>query len=96
MTAHRIINIAIAIAGGCLIAAVLSCADLLGPDDIDTARLQSQDLQAAKRAAHARARFEQAAQQACGDNAGYAELAVGVVQCFTHRGSKTHIAEVRQ
>lgn len=91
---HRLINIALAIAGVIFIAAVLSCSSLLGPDDIETERLQMRDLQAAKRAAQKQARFEKAAQQACGENAGFAELGGNAVQCFTKRGYRTRVAEV--
>jgi hypothetical protein len=91
---HRLINIALAIAGGIFIAAVLSCSHLLGPDDLEAEKAQASDLQAAIRTAQKRARFEKAAQQACGDNAGYIELHGGGVQCMTHRGYKTQIAQV--
>ena len=86
MSAHRLINIGIALAGAIFFAAILSASHLLGPDDITTERMQASDLQAAQRQAQRRARFEKAAQQACGENAGFAELANGTVQCFTHRG----------
>ena len=91
---HRLLNIALAIAGVIFIATVLSCSSLLGPDDIETERLQMRDLQAAKRAAQRQARFEKAAQQACGENGAYIELHTGGVQCMTHRGFKTQIAQV--
>ena len=94
MTAHRLINIGLALASALLFAAVLSASHLLGPDDMETERLQVRDLQAAQRQAQRQARFEKAAQQACGDNAGFIELAGGAVQCFTHRGYKTQIAQV--
>jgi hypothetical protein len=92
MTAHRLINIGLAMAGSLLFAAVLSASHLLGPDDIETERQQMRDLQDAKRQAQQQARFEKAAQQACGENAGYLLLHSGAIQCFTHRGFKTQIA----
>ena len=91
---HRLINIALAIAGVIFIATVLSCSSLLGPDDIETERTQARDLQAAKRAAQKQARFEKAAQLACGENSGFAELGGNAVQCFTKRGYRTRVSEV--
>lgn len=89
MSAHRLINIGLALVSALLFAAVLSASHLLGPDDIETEHLQVRDLQAAQRQAQRQARFEKAAQQACGDNAGFIELSDGAVQCFTHRGYRT-------
>ncbi len=92
MTDHRLINISIALVGALLFATVLSASHLLGQDDIETERQQMRDLQAAQRQAQRQARLEKAAQQACGENAGYLLLHSGAIQCFTHRGFKTQIA----
>jgi uncharacterized low-complexity protein len=89
MTTHRLINISIALAGALLFATVLSASQLLGPDDIETERQQMRDLQESKRQAQQQARFDKAAQAVCGENAGYALLSDGAIQCFTHRGYRT-------
>lgn len=47
-------------------------------------------LDAAPQAPTAHDRMRNAARQMCGsENAAWEEVAPGVVQCFTHRGSKT-------
>lgn len=94
MTAHRLINIGLVITFTAFAAAMLSASHLLGPDDIETEKLTMRDIQAAQRQAHQRARFEKAAQLACGENAGFAELGGNAVQCFTKRGYRTRVAEV--
>lgn len=94
MNTHRFLNVSLALAFSIFAAAALSTAHLLGPDDIDTDRMQANDLQAAKHEAQRQARFEKAVRQACGENSAYIELSDGAVQCFTHRGFKTQIAKV--
>lgn len=40
-------------------------------------------------------RFARAAQAICGNNAAWADLGGGTVQCLTHRGYKTTVAQVQ-
>lgn len=78
MTAHRSLNIALAV----LMALALSSAYLLdGPSPWATAQAMADDARAAQRqadeqdkASAARNRFEQAAQDLCGQNAGWQDL----------------------
>jgi hypothetical protein len=73
-----------------LTALVLSTAYLLdGPSDHQAAIDAAADAKATQREQAALARFEKAAQQMCGDNAGWKLLENGAVQCFTKRGHKT-------
>jgi hypothetical protein len=72
------------------VAVVLSTAYLLdGPSDHQAAMDAAADAKATQREQAALARFEKAAQQMCGDNAGWTQLENGSVQCFTKRGHKT-------
>lgn len=83
---NQIINWTLAVA----MAAVLSTAYLLdGPSDHQAAIDAAADAKATQREQAALARFERAAQQMCGDNAGWQLLENGTVQCFTKRGYKT-------
>ncbi len=66
-----------------------------GPTDHSTEVAQAQALDDAHRADLARQRFERAAQAMCGDNAAWAEVAPGAVQCYTHRGAKTIAGRVQ-
>jgi hypothetical protein len=71
-------------------ALVLSTAYLLdGPSDHQAAQDAAADANATQREQAQQARFEKAAQQMCGDNAGWTQLENGSVQCFTKRGHKT-------
>jgi hypothetical protein len=71
-------------------AAVLSTAYLLdGPSDHQAAQDAAADAKATHREQVGLARFEKAAQQMCGENAGWTQLENGSVQCFTKRGHKT-------
>ena len=73
-----------------LTALVLSTAYLLdGPSDHQAALDAAADVKATQREQAALARFERAAQEMCGDNAGWKLLDSGSVQCFTKRGHKT-------
>ena len=73
-----------------LAALVLSTAYLLdGPSDVQAAIDAAADAKATQREQAQQARFEKAAQQMCGDNAGWTKLDNGSVQCFTKRGHKT-------
>jgi hypothetical protein len=73
-----------------LTALVLSTAYLLdGPSDHQAAMDAAADAKATQTEQRAQARFEKAAQQMCGDNAGWTQLENGAVQCFTKRGHKT-------
>jgi hypothetical protein len=73
-----------------LTALVLSTAYLLdGPSDHQAAIDAAADAKATQREQAQQARFEKAAQQMCGDNAGWKLLENGSVQCFTKRGQKT-------
>lgn len=73
-----------------LAALVLSTAYLLdGPSEIQAAIDAAADARATQREQAALARFEKAAQQMCGDNAGWKLLENGSVQCFTKRGHAT-------
>ena len=72
------------------VAAVLSTAYLLdGPSDHQAAMDAEADAKATQAEQRAQARFEKAAQQMCGDNAGWKLLENGSVQCFTKTGRKT-------
>lgn len=51
-------------------------------------------LKDAQEAAAKRERFERAAQQSCGENAAWVELANGAVACHTKHGFKTHVVQV--
>ena len=73
-----------------LAALVLSTAYLLdGPSDYQAAIDAAADAKATQREQAQQARFEKAAQQMCGENAGWTQLENGSVQCFTKRGHKT-------
>jgi hypothetical protein len=73
-----------------LTALVLSTAYLLdGPSDHQAAIDAAADAKATQREQAQQARFEKAAQQMCGENAGWTKLENGAVQCFTKRGHKT-------
>lgn len=61
---------------------------------IDETTAAHEDAISAQQAAQQRARFEQRAQQMCGENAGWRETADGSVACFTKRGRKTIVAKV--
>lgn len=83
---NQIINWTLAVA----VSLVLSTAYLLdGPSDHQAAMDAASDAKATQREQAALARFEKAAQQMCGDNAGWAKLDNGAVQCFTKQGRKT-------
>lgn len=83
---NNIINWTMAVA----VALVLSTAYLLdGPSEIQAAIDAAADARATQREQAQQARFEKAAQAMCGDNAGWAKLENGAVQCFTKRGHKT-------
>ena len=92
MTYHRLINIALA----ALIALVLASSYLLdGPSVWATAQAMADDAKAAQqqaqredKATRSRTRFEQAAQDLCGPNAGWQDVGNGVVQCLTKHGRK--------
>ena len=72
-----------------LTALILSTAYLLdGPSDHQAAIDAAADAKATQREQAALARFEKAAHQMCGDNAGWQMLENGTVQCFTKRGHK--------
>ena len=90
--AHRMINWALA----GLAALVMSSAYLLdGPSDLQAAADTAASLRQAERQAQVQARFERAAQAACGENAGWQLRADGAVQCSTKRGHRTAVVAVR-
>ena len=69
---------------------VLSTAYLLdGPSDHQAAIDAAADAKATQAEQRAQVRFEKAAQQMCGENAGWKLLDNGAVQCFTKKGHKT-------
>ena len=73
-----------------LVALVLGTSHYLDwPSEIEAAQDAVAAYKAAKTEQERQARFEAAAQQMCGENAGWRLLADGAVQCFTHRGQKT-------
>lgn len=73
-----------------LVALVLSTSHYLDwPSEIEAAQDAVAAYKAAKTEQERQARFEAAAQQMCGDNAGWKLLDSGSVQCFTKRGYKT-------
>ena len=83
---NNIINWTMAVA----VSLALSTAYLLdGPSDVQAAIDAAADAKATQAEQRAQVRFERAAQQMCGDNAGWAKLDNGSVQCFTKRGHKT-------
>lgn len=92
MTAHRALNIALAT----VMALALGASHLLpGPSPWQTAQTMAADAAEAQRQAAdkhqritARERFEQAAQDLCGQNAGWQDIGNGVVQCITKHGRK--------
>ena len=96
MNPRRIMQTLCAAIGALIFAALLSTGHLLdGPSDaqvrIDTAR-STKD---AERAAQYQARFERAAQRACGGgNGAFVLLADNSIQCLTHQGHKTFTAKV--
>ena len=73
-----------------LVALVLATSHYLDwPSEIEAAQDAVAAYKAAKTDQERQQRFEAAAQQMCGENAGWRLLADGAVQCFTHRGHKT-------
>ena len=73
-----------------LVALVLGTSHYLDwPSEIEAAQDAIAAYKAAKTDQERQQRFEAAAQQMCGENAGWRLLADNVVQCFTHRGHKT-------
>lgn len=86
----RVINWLLALALVALLAGV-------GPaiDDHSAERAQADSLQDSIKAEAAQARFAKAAQAICGDNAAWLDLGGGAVQCLTHRGRKTIVAQVQ-
>ena len=83
---NQIINWTLAVA----VSLALSTAYLLdGPSDHQAAMDAAADAKATQREQAALARFEKAAQQMCGENAGWTKLDNGSVQCFTKQGRKT-------
>lgn len=90
----RLINAALVLA----IAALLSSAYLLdGPDDHSAEWSQAQDIEAAQKDAQAAARFDQAARLMCGsENAAWADLGTGSIQCSTKRAHRTVRVAVAQ
>lgn len=83
---NQIINWTLAVA----VAVVLSTAYLLdGPSEIQAAIDAAADAKATQAEQKAQARFEKAAQAMCRENAGWAKLENGAVQCFTKTGRKT-------
>lgn len=61
---------------------------------LDEATAVHEDAISAQQAAQQRARFERAAQEMCGENAGWRELDDGRVACFTKRGHKTQVVQL--
>jgi hypothetical protein len=74
----------------------MSSAYLLdGPSDLQAAADTAASARHAERQAQVVARFERAAQAACGENAGWQLRADGAVQCSTKRGHRTAVVAVR-
>ncbi len=96
MTAHRILNITLAIAGAVGIAAVLSTGHLL--DDHSADWNHSTALADAQRAARLAARTEKSAQAVCqrikGPNAAPRWTADGELTCVGTRGQAVSVAKV--
>ena len=96
MTAHRILNITLAIAGAVGIAAVLSTSHLL--DDHSSDWNHSTALADAQRAAQLAARTEKSAQALCqrikGPNAAPRWTADGELTCVGTRGQAVSVAKV--
>ena len=73
-----------------LVALVLGTSHYLDwPSEIEATQDAVAAYKTAKTEQERQARFEAAAQQLCGENAGWRLLADKTVQCFTHRGHKT-------
>ncbi len=73
-----------------LVALVLGTSHYLDwPAEIEAAQDAVAAYKAAKTEQERQQRFEAAAQQLCGENAGWKMLEDGVIQCYTHRGAKT-------
>ena len=96
MTAHRILNITLAIAGAVAMAAVLSSGHLL--DDNSADWNHSTTLADAQRAAQLAARTEKSAQALCqrikGPNAAPRWTADGELTCVGTRGQAVSVAKV--
>ena len=96
MTAHRILNITLAIAGAVAMAAVLSSGHLL--DDNSADWNHSTALADAQRAAQLAARTEKSAQAMCqrikGPNAAPRWTADGELTCVGTRGQAFSVAKV--
>ena len=96
MTAHRILNITLAIAGAVAMAAVLSSGHLL--DDNSADWNHSTTLADAQRAAQLAARTEKSAQAMCqrikGPNAAPRWTADGELTCVGTRGQAFSVAKV--
>ena len=96
MTAHRILNITLAIAGAVGMAAVLSTSHLL--DDHSADWNHSTALADAQRAAQLAARTEKSAQALCqrikGPNAAPRWTADGELTCVGTRGQAVSVAKV--
>lgn len=77
--------------------AMVAALSWLGPtlDDHSTEAAQAASIEDALRAADERHRFQRAAQQICGPQSPFTELADGSIQCHDRRGRKTITAEVR-
>jgi 2-keto-3-deoxy-L-rhamnonate aldolase RhmA len=79
-----------------LAALIMSAAYLLdGPTDLQAAADTAASVRHAERQAQVAERFEQAAQKACGQNAGWQLRSDGAVQCLTKRGHRTTVVAVR-
>lgn len=78
-------------------AAMVAALSWLGPslDDHSAETATAASMEDALRAADARERFQRAAQQICGPQSPFTELADGSIQCHDRRGRKTITAEVR-
>jgi hypothetical protein len=77
--------------------AMVAALSWLGPtlDDHSAEAATAASMEDALHAADARQRFQRAAQQICGPQSPFTELADGSIQCHDRRGRKTITAEVQ-
>ncbi len=92
MIRQRTINLLLAL----VLALILATSfHLDGPTDHSAERAQADSLDDALKTEAARVKQAKRIAKVCGINAAFVELGDGQVQCMTHRGHKTMIAQVQ-
>lgn len=86
-----------------LTAAMAGALAVLGPwldgvhiDDHSSEVQQARDLEDAQRAAEARQRFERAAQQLCGPQSAWREVAHDSIECTARRGLRSVVLHLKK